>query len=128
MDRKSHNGVLDKTKEIYEQYCQTLCDGRSNDNSRQIWQRLVHHNRITGASMDTFDHPWPWFVLKEIGYFLYLTLLQDVKIDTNIMLSDSKETNLVHAFDTTFRTESNVTFQDIEPHPVLKEYNNSTFE
>lgn len=38
MERKIHNGVLDKTKEIYEQYYRTLCEGRTNDNSRQMWQ------------------------------------------------------------------------------------------
>lgn len=119
MERKIHNGVLDKTKEIYEQYYRTLCEGRSNDNSRQMWQRLVHHNRITGASMDIVNHAWPVYILINIGHFLYQIIIRDVKIDINIMRGCSKKTNPLPAFYTIFRTESKLIHEEIKPHPVL---------
>lgn len=122
MDRKTHNGVLEKTEQIYEQYYKTLCDGRSSDNSRQMWQRLVHQNRISGASMDIVDKGWPLRILIDVGSFLYEILIRDVKIDTNVMCTNSKKINDLPAFYTIFRTESKLIQEEIKPHPVLAKY------
>lgn len=119
MERKTHNGVLEKTMEIYEQYYKTLCDGRSSDNSRQRWQRLVHHNRTSGASMDIVDNAWPMQILMDVGRFLYQIIIRDVKIDTNIMRSNSKKPVHLPAFYTIFRTEAKLIREEIKPHPVL---------
>ncbi|KAG4072661.1 hypothetical protein HA402_004750 [Bradysia odoriphaga] len=118
MERKIHNGVLDKTKEIYEQYYKTICEGHSNDNSRQMWQRLVHHNRHCGASMDIVDNAWPIHICIEVGRFLYEILLREVKIDTNAMRTNNKSYNLP-AFFTIFRTEGKYVREEVKPHPVL---------
>lgn len=125
-EQKIHNGVLDKTKEIYEQYYKTICEGRSSDNSRQIWQRLVHHHRISGASMDIVNNAWPVYILVDIGRFLYQILLRDVKIDTNVMRNCSKS-NKLPAFYKIFRTEYKMIHEEIKPHPTLAKYNHSTF-
>lgn len=119
MDRKTQNGVLEKTKQIYEQYYKTLCDGRGSDNTRQIWQRLVHHNRVSGASMDIKDNAWPLHILVDVGRFLYQIILRDVKIDTNVMRSNSKKSSYLPAFYTIFRTEAKLIQEEIKPHPVL---------
>ncbi|XP_037024700.1 DNA-directed RNA polymerase, mitochondrial isoform X1 [Bradysia coprophila] len=119
MERKMHNGVLDKTKEIYEQYYKTICEGHSSDNSRQMWQRLVHHNRHCGASMDIVDNPWPMPICIEVGRFLYQILLRDVKIDTNIMRTNSKKSYNLPAFFTIFRTEGKYVREEMKPHPLL---------
>lgn len=119
IDRKIHNGVLEKTKEIYEQYYETLCEGRSSDNSRQMWQRLVHYNRKCGASMDIVDNTWPLQILVNLGRFLYQILIRDVKIDVNIMRSNSEKANPLPAFYTIFRTEAKRIQEEIKPHPVL---------
>lgn len=119
MERKAQNGVLEKTKEIYEQYYSTMCEGCSSDNSRQMWQRLVHHNRTSGASMDIVDCSWPTQILIDVGRFLYQCLIRDVKIDTNIMRNNSKKPVYLPAFYTIFRTESKLIREEIKPHPIL---------
>lgn len=119
MDRKTQNGVLEKTEEIYNQYYTTLCVGRSSDNSRQMWQRLVHHNRISGASMDLIDNAWPLQILVDVGRFLYTILMRDIKIDVNIMRSNSKANVNLPAFYTIFRNEGKMTREEMKPHPVL---------
>lgn len=121
MQRKTSNGVLDKTKIIYEQFYKTLCDGRTSDNSRQMWQRLVHHNRAAGASMDMIDYAWPAPIVKEIGKFLYQILLRDVTIDTLVMRSNRNKSEYLPAFYTIFRTEAKMIQEEMKPHPVLAE-------
>lgn len=119
MDRKTRNGVLDKTMEIYDQYYRTINEGRSSDNSRQMWQRLVHHNRQSGASMDIVDSPWPMPICIAVGGFLYQILLKDVKFDTNVMQPTTKKFYTLPAFFSIFRTEGKFIREEIKPHPLL---------
>lgn len=119
MDRKTRNGVLDKTMEIYDQYYRTINEGRSSDNSRQMWQRLVHHNRQSGASMDIVDSPWPMPICIAVGRFLYQILLKDVKFDTNVMQPTTKKFYTLPAFFSIFRTEGKFIREEIKPHPLL---------
>lgn len=125
MERKLHNGVLEKTNEIYDQYYKTLCDGRSSDNSRQLWQRLVHQNRRCGASMDIVDHAWPARILLDVGRFLYQIMMRDVKIDVNVMRTNSTKTFPLPAFYTLFRSEGKMVREEAKPHPVLAKYDNA---
>lgn len=119
LDRKVHNGVLDKTIEINEQYYRTICDGRSSDNSRQMWQRLVHENRQCGASINIVDNPWPASICLEVGKFLYHVLLNDVKIETNVMDTSNSKSYSLPAFYNIFRTEGKLIREEVKPHPVL---------
>lgn len=119
MDRKTNNGVLDKTKEIYEQYYRTICEGQSSDNSRQMWQRLVHQNRQSGASMNIVDNAWPMPICMEVGRFLFQILMRDIKIDTNVMRIDSTKSYHLPAFFSIFRTEGKYVREEMKPHPVL---------
>lgn len=69
--------------------------------------------------MDTVDNSWPLQILVDVGRFLYQILLRDVKIDTNVMRSNSKKDNYLPAFYTIFRWEAKLTIEEIKPHPVL---------
>ncbi|KAG4077220.1 hypothetical protein HA402_005275 [Bradysia odoriphaga] len=119
MESKMRNGVLDKTKEIYEQYYKTICKGHSSDNSRQMWQRLVHHNRHCGASMDIVHNAWPITICFEVGRLLYQILLRDVKIDTNAMGTNSNKSYSFPAIYSIFRTEKKYVREEMKPHPIL---------
>ncbi|KAJ6649912.1 DNA-directed RNA polymerase, mitochondrial [Pseudolycoriella hygida] len=117
MERKTKNGVMEKTLDIYSQYYKTMCEGRSSDNPRQMWQRCVHHGRTSGASMDIVDRPWPMAVLIEVGRFLYQLLMKDVKIDVNIM--NNRKSKYLPAFYTIFRTETKLVIEEVKLHTVL---------
>jgi len=50
IEQKKHNGTLEKIGEIYSSYCELWDSGKSQDNTRQAWQRLVHEQlRISMA-------------------------------------------------------------------------------
>lgn len=119
VEQKKRNGILEKMGEIYGGYCDTLAEGKSNDNPRQLWQRLVHDHRNEGPSMDVIEKSWPLSAQLGIGKFLYNIILRDLKIDTHIMRKNGKTTNLLPAFYTLFRYHGQKVVQELKPHPVL---------
>ncbi|XP_017021954.1 DNA-directed RNA polymerase, mitochondrial [Drosophila kikkawai] len=126
IEQKKHNGTLEKVGEIYSSYCDLWDSGRTQDNTRQAWQRLVHEQRESGPSMDLPEVPWPSNVLTGVGRFLYNILMRDIKIDANVMRkqkSKSKTTtqpqNLLPAFYTLFRNQGRLVKEEVKPHPVL---------
>lgn len=124
LEKKKQNGILDKTVEIYDEYCNIISEQNSSDNSRQCWQRLVHHSRCNGPSLDINDAAWPKSALNGIGRFLYQILMRDVKIDVNAVRTNSKTSKFLPAFYTLFRNEGKFVKEEIKPHPVLARYNN----
>ncbi|XP_055917453.1 DNA-directed RNA polymerase, mitochondrial [Eupeodes corollae] len=121
IEQQKRNGILEKVGEIYTSYCDKWEEGVTNDNPRQIWQRLVHENRATGPSMDIIDVPWPKNVLAGVGRFLYNILMRDIKIDSFILRANTKnkQTNLMPAFYTLFRNQGRLMKEEVKPHPVL---------
>lgn len=115
------NGTLEKIGELYGAYSEMWDDPCLDDNSRQIWQKLVHENRSSGPSMDITEHIWPNNVLMGVGRFLYNILMQDVKIDVNILRQKlkSKKPNFMPAFYTLFRNQGRLVKEEVKPHPVL---------
>lgn len=118
---KKKNGVLEKIGEIYSCYCEIWGEGNTNDNARQIWQRLVHNHRNSGPSMDVKYVGWPTNVQSGVGRFLYNILMRDIKIDAHIMRqkTKSKQQNLLPAFYTLFRNQGRLVKEEVKPHPVL---------
>ena len=116
--------MLEKVGEVYSCYCEQLADAKSSDNSRQMWQRLVHEQRHSGPSMDIKDVAWPPNVLTGVGRFLYNILMRDVKIDAHIMRqkNKSKTQNILPAFYTLFRNQGRLVKEEVKPHPVLARY------
>ncbi|XP_016945541.3 DNA-directed RNA polymerase, mitochondrial [Drosophila suzukii] len=125
IEQKKHNGTLEKIGEIYSSYCELWDSGKSQDNTRQAWQRLVHEQRESGPSMDLPEVPWPSNVLTGVGRFLYNILMRDIKIDAHIMRQKSKTKavsqpqNMLPAFYTLFRNQGRFVKEEVKPHPVL---------
>lgn len=119
IEMKKRNGVLEKTTEIFDSYCEKLAACNENDNPRQSWQRIVYLNRENGPSMDIMERPWPMTVLVGVGRFLYNILMRDIKIDINIVRTNSKHQNLMPAFYTLFRNQGRIVKEELKPHPVL---------
>lgn len=128
IELKKHNGTLEKIGEIYSDYCDMWASGHTEDNTRQMWQRLVHAQRHSGPSMDLPEVPWPNNVLSGVGRFLYNILMRDIKIDAHIMRQRSNKSktsatttqqNLLPAFYTLFRNQGRLVKEEVKPHPVL---------
>lgn len=114
-------GIADKVGRLYSEYSRQLCLGCSNDNPRQIWQRINYHERGTGPDIEVPDISWPWSVLCDIGRFMFNILLHDIKIDTNLHGKRAKNSSdmLVPAFYTTFRNRDMKLREEIRPHPLF---------
>lgn len=67
MEHKKRNGILQKTGEIYGNYCEILAAGTSGDNPRQCWQRLVYQKCNDGPSMDFIEKSWPVAAQIHVG-------------------------------------------------------------
>lgn len=119
IELKKRNGVLEKTTEIYNEYCKVLEKCNSTDNSRQLWQRILHRTRPEGASADAFENSWPLGAMVGVGRFLYNILLRDIKIDVNILRQNNKTPNLMPAFYTLYRNHGRHIKEELKPHPVL---------
>lgn len=120
-EQRKKNGVLQKTGEIYGDYCEVLAAGNSSDNTRQIWQRLVHHKLAEGGpSMNYIDTTWPVSAKIGVGKFLYNILMRDLKIDANCLRNaKNKANNMTPAFYTIFRHHARLLKEEVKPHPVL---------
>lgn len=129
IEQKKKNGILQKVGEIYGSYCEIWDDGDTSDNTRQMWQRLVHDQRATGPSMDIREVTWPPNVLAGVGRFLYNILIRDIKIDSHIMRqkSKTKQQNMLPAFYTLFRNQGRLVKEEVKPHPILARYVKSTY-
>lgn len=135
MEHKKRNGILQKTGEIYGNYCDILAAGNSSDNPRQCWQRLVHQKNHEGPSMNFNVTSWPVAAQVSVGRFLYNILMRDLKVDTQTMrMGKTKSECLTPAFYTLFRHQGKNVKEEVKPHPVLaklfrgSQQENLTFE
>lgn len=120
MEVKKRNGILQKTGEIYGNYCDILAAGNSSDNPRQCWQRLVHQKANDGPTMKCIEKAWPVAAQVAVGRFLYNILMRDLKIDVNCIKTGKQKTeNLTPAFYTLFRNQGRLVKEEVKPHPVL---------
>ncbi|KAL5280867.1 POLRMT family protein [Megaselia abdita] len=119
IEQSKKNGVLEKVGDIYSEYVGFLESGKTSDNPRQLWQRLVHVHRTSGPSMDINAPIWPNNVLLGVGRFLYNIIMRDIKIDSNILRTTKSKPNLLPAFYTLFRNHGKLVKEEVKPHPVL---------
>lgn len=120
MEVKKRNGILQKTGEIYGNFCDLLAAGTSSDNPRQCWQRLVHQKANDGPTMKNIEKAWPVAAQVAVGRFLYNILMRDLKIDVNcIKMGKQKTENSTPAFYTLFRNQGRLVKEEVKPHPVL---------
>lgn len=119
MEQRKKRGVSDKVQILYTEYVETLCSGNSNDNPRQIWQRINYHERNNGPDIDATEVNWPWPVLCDVGRFLLNILLHNIKIDAN--LASRRKQNSVSYMPvvyTVFRNRELALREELRPHPT----------
>lgn len=120
MEKKKRLGLLQKTGEIYGNYCDVLVAGNTSDNPRQCWQRLVYHKSNEGPSMNYVERSWPEAAKVSIGSFLYNIMIRDLKVDINsLRISKSKNETLAPGFYTLFRNQGKMLREEVKPHPAL---------
>lgn len=122
IEMKVRNGIVDKTTQIYEKYCNILLNSNTTDNARQIWQRLEHDALKSGPSLNVDDQLWPNAVLLAIGKFLYNILLRDLKIDVSINQIGSMQRSkpyMVPVFYTLLRHRDKTLKEEIKVHPAF---------
>lgn len=119
MEWRTQNGITKKIENLYKTYRKILCSGHCPDNSRQLWQRIVHHARSNGPCMFQRDIVWPWPVRCEIGRTLFKILLENVKIDLNLLNQKTSHVNYVPVLYTLFRNREGVSREEIRPDPVF---------
>lgn len=119
MKVREQNGVNKKVRQLYRTYRETLCSGKCPDNPRQLWQRIVHHSRKSGPCIFHRDIVWPWPVQCDVGRTLFKILLENIKIDVNILDATRNQANYVPVVYSLFRKRDFMSREEIRPHPVF---------
>ncbi|CAG7820789.1 unnamed protein product [Allacma fusca] len=119
--QKKEVGVLAKVSSLYEHYIRWYLNEELDDNtnSRRKWQDLVYESSASGPNVDFQEKEWSSYIISNIGRFLYQIILNDIKIDANIMKMGNNTEQLVPAFYSIFRCHGPYIKQEIKPHPVL---------
>lgn len=129
MEQKLKLGILQKTSDIYENYCDVMIAGNSSDNSRQSWQRLVHKSNSSGPSVNFHPQSWNLPVKLAVGRFLYSIIIRDLKLDLQYLRTGKYSGEGIPAFFTLFRHEGRSVKEELKPHPMLmKLYRGSQHE
>lgn len=119
MEQKMKLGILEKTSDIYEKYCDVMIAGNSSDNARQCWQRLVHKSNESGASVQFQPQPWSMPVKVSVGRFLYNIIIRDLKLDMQLLKTGKVSGEGIPAFFTLFRHQGRLVKEELKPHPLL---------
>lgn len=112
-------GITKKIDDLHKTYREILCSGHCPDNPRQLWQRIVHHVGNTGPSPFQGDIVWPWPVRCDIGRTLFKILLENVKIDLNLLNSRTSQVNYVPVVYTLFRNRDGISREEIRANSIF---------
>lgn len=121
---KTHirDGTAQDFQHLYDQYLDYYKNPEltSKYNPRQYWQKLMaqsqHHFN------DNSRHKiWPFHVQVAVGQFLYNLMIQEVKIDANIMRANSShKRRVVPAFGIIYKSIGHLKFQkELRVHPTI---------
>lgn len=119
MKLREQNGVNEKILSTYKTYREILCSGHCPDNPRQLWQRIVHHSRDSGPCINQRDIEWPWSVRCEIGQTLFKILLENIKIDVNLLTPARQQANYIPLLYTLFRKRECISREEVRVHPIF---------
>lgn len=119
MKLREENGINPKVRKLLKTYQEILCSGQCPDNPRQLWQRIVHHSRDTGPCIFQRDVDWPWSVRCDVGRTLFKILLENIKIDANLLNRKCSQVKSVPVVYSIFRNRDLQSREEIRPHPVL---------
>lgn len=117
MKLREQNGINQKVRHMYKTYREILCSGKCPDNPRQLWQRIIYHSQSTGPSIFQPDIDWPWAVRCDVGRTLFKILLENIKIDANLLDSKTSQVNYVPVVYSLFRKRDHLSREEIRPHP-----------
>lgn len=116
---REQNGINKKVRHLYRTYREALCSGNCSDNPRQLWQRIAHHSRPYGPCIFQRDIVWPWPVMCEVGRTLFKILLENIKIDVNLLDPTKNQANYAPVVFSLFRKREHKSREEIRPHPVF---------
>ncbi|XP_023247852.1 DNA-directed RNA polymerase, mitochondrial isoform X2 [Copidosoma floridanum] len=124
---KKSNGVIDKTIEVYSQYCDWFLKRDDKLNSRTKWTLLEREANKHGVTLN-FEIPvWQYNINYNIGKFLYNIITNDLTIDLRPNKMDRGRK--INAISKTLRQYGVKRVFAIKPHPELvKIYQNSNPE
>lgn len=116
---REQTGVNAKIRNLHKMYREILCSGTCPDNPRQLWQRIIHHSRKIGPCIFQKHIDWPWGVRCDVGRTLFKILLENIKIDTNLLDPNSSQTNYAPVVYSIFRKRDLMSREEIRPHPIF---------
>lgn len=116
---REQNGINEKIRTLHKTYCEVLCSGSCPDNPRQLWQRIIHHSQGNGPSLFHKYVDWPWGVRCDVGRTLFKILLENIKIDENLLDSKRSQVNNAPVLYSLFRKRDYISREEIRPHPVF---------
>lgn len=119
MKWRAQCGITKKIQNLYKTYREILCSGHCPDNPRQLWQRIVHHSRNNGPCIFQRESVWPWEVRCDIGRTLFKILLENVKIDSNLLDNRTSQINYAPVVYSLFRNRDGISREEIRSNPVF---------
>lgn len=116
---REENGVNEKIRNLHKTYREILCSGTCPDNPRQLWQRIIHHSRKRGPCIFQKSIDWPWGVRCDVGRTLFKILMENIKIDANLLDSKRSQANYTPVVYSVFRKRDCISREEIRPHPIF---------
>ena len=118
--------IRDGTAQDFQQIYNKFIDYYKNPdlttkyNPREYWHKLMEEQQHY-YNDNTRDKIWPYHVQVGVGQFLYQLILQEIKIDSNIMkMSTSAKRRAVLAFGIAYKSIGNMKIQkEFKAHPTL---------
>lgn len=77
---KDSYGILEKTSEVSNEYCDWFVKRDDELNCREKWMDLEHRANQRGATLNTCIPLWPVNILGNVGKFLYNIIFHDLKL------------------------------------------------
>lgn len=112
---KEADGVAEKIRQLYLEYCDAISSGKYLGNARQIWQTLELAQRNRGANFDKEYTQWSDFRCIRVGQFLF-DILKDMVIDENLLDTERRKSQVYVPIVKTIPSKTSFRF---EVHPVL---------
>ena len=121
---KTHirDGTAQDFQQLYDKYIDYYKNPEliSSHNPRQYWQKLMAENQH--HYNDNSRHKiWPFHVQVAVGQFLYNLMVQEVKIDANIMRPNVvHKRRIVPAFGIIYKSIGHLRYQkELRVHPTV---------
>ncbi|CAG2104639.1 unnamed protein product [Medioppia subpectinata] len=120
---KTHirDGTAQDFQELYNKYINYYKNPSMTTqyNSRQFWQKAMTDNQHNYNNNIRYK-VWPFHIQVGVGHFLYDLIIQETKIDANIMNSKIAVKRKVPAFGISYKPIGNLKYQkEFRAHPTI---------